>query len=80
MSTKGYFVNVPIVGYISVEVEAESEDEAMDLALDADFNLDFKSEKCELVEFDVVEYVSRGNVCSAPVFEVEIEDEWEIDE
>ena len=61
-----YLVTMPVVGYIEIEVEAQSKEEAWKVA---DSNIDVD----DIVEWDTVKHVSKGNVCfhPRPHFEVE---------
>lgn len=60
--SKKWEVSIPITGYITVEVEAESEQEAIELGLDSsDLTID------NIVEWKAHEYIAKGNVCYASV-------------
>lgn len=66
---KKYLVNLPITGYISIEVEAENEEMAIDKA--------FESEECNLdnlIEWEACESVCEGNVCYAILTDAEVEE------
>lgn len=66
---KKYLVNLPITGYISIEVEAKNEEMAIDKA--------FESEECNLdnlIEWEACESVCEGNVCYAILTDAEAEE------
>lgn len=67
-----YNVMLPVAGYVSCEVEAESEDEAIEKAKDVDFSTS------DIEEWNVYVDLMKGNVCQAEYVEAvaeEIEDE-----
>ena len=66
---KMYYVQLPVVGIIGFEIEAESEEDAIEKALNSD---QITSDNFE--EWDVVESVCKGNVCYAPLFDAEAEE------
>lgn len=55
-----YSVTLPIVGSVSVEVEADNEEMALAAALESD--IDFK----DVDQWEVLRRRCRGNVCSLP--------------
>ena len=63
---KNHTVLIPVTGYVSVEVKAESVDEAVDKAYE-EASLDK-----HLEEWDLHEKVVRGNVSYALLNEIEI--------
>lgn len=67
-----YNVTVPIVGYSTVFVEAESEEQAKEKTLDTCCNFDDKN--VDVVEIYGVESVVNGNVCSHPFLEIDVEE------
>lgn len=59
-SSKEYWVEIPITGYVIVEVEAESEQEAIEKAFaDPDITTD------DIEEWNTHEHITQGNVCYA---------------
>ena len=80
-----YLITVPLCGSISCEVETEEElinkDQAYDALLNAwnkasgDIRLTRKArdEGFELGEIEFLEQVTQGNVCYAPMMEMEFE-------
>lgn len=66
---KKYLINLPITGYISIEVKAENEEMAIDKA--------FESEECNLdnlIEWEACKSVCEGNVCYAILTDVVAEE------
>lgn len=55
-----YSVELPIVGWALVEVEADNEESAVNAALGGEITFD------DIQEWDAVRQVTRGNVCYAP--------------
>lgn len=76
---KTYLVTVPFAGSICVSVEAENEAAALEAAMNTDFILDCKEGSTnnwpEIVEFNLLKHIMRGDVCYAPLWEYEIEEE-----
>lgn len=79
--SKRYSVCLPVVGYISVEVSADTEEEALDEALNVGWSVDMSSSSAEghvdLCELEAMPHVTQGNVSYAPMNDydiVEIED------
>lgn len=64
-----YIVSIPLVGAIHIEVEAESEKAAYDAAWD---RYNSEGESAGDIEWELVDQVTTGNVCHAPLNEVEI--------
>lgn len=64
---KKFLVTLPVVGSVSVEVEAEDKADALEKAWEADF-------PSVPDEWDAVQRVTRGNVCYAPVNEAYAEE------
>lgn len=62
-----YGVNLPIVGYVYIEVEAENEQDAIDKALEAEW----KDE--DIQEEYTVEHVCSGNACYHPYADADAE-------
>jgi hypothetical protein len=56
---KRWAVSLPVSGYVSVTVNAETEDAAITAAL----NEDFRSE--DIIDWEVHRYLVKGNVCYA---------------
>jgi hypothetical protein len=66
---KKFSVNVPISGYINLEVKADSEEDAIEKALSSvDLNLD------NIVEWEGHEHLNEGNVCHAIFWNAEAEE------
>lgn len=64
---KKYFVEIPITGYVSVEIEANSKEEAIEKAWESpDLSLD------NVVEWEAHEYISKGNVSYAVRDEIDV--------
>jgi hypothetical protein len=63
---KRYSVDVPISGYINIEVEADTEEDAIRTALESD---DLKIDN--VVEWEAHEKICEGNVCNAIFWEAE---------
>lgn len=68
-----YIVVVPIVGYVSVNVEAVSEKEAKEKALD--ICCDFDHSDVDVQELYGVENVADGNVVNHPYWNLTVEEE-----
>jgi hypothetical protein len=63
---KKYSVDVPISGFINVEVEAEDKKDAIDKAFESeDLKLD------NIVEWEAHEHICEGNVCYAVLFDID---------
>lgn len=62
---KDFYVQLPMAGIISFDVEAETEEEAIEKALCSD---KLKIENID--EWDVFEHICEGNVCYAPLLDV----------
>ena len=80
-----HYVDIPIAGYISVEVETDSpsEKEAIQEALAADWgNCTFEigNEKIELCEIEQYEKLVEGNVCYTYHYDAEVTETIPIDE
>jgi len=66
---KKYIVNVPISGYIHVEIEAENEKDACEKVFDSeDLCLD------NIVEWETHEHICKGDVCYAVFCDIEAEE------
>lgn len=65
-----FYVEVPFAGYVSVEVEADSAEGAIDKAIEEACHLNISPSKdgigVEIMEWDVLHDIVRGNVCYAP--------------
>lgn len=69
---KKYEVNIPIAGYVSVLVDAEDKEGAKDAAFEkVEFQLVCAS-GTECVELDTYSKITQGNVCYAPLHQIEI--------
>jgi hypothetical protein len=62
-----YSVKLPISGYVLADVEAASEKEAIQKAMDHDFRL------ADIEEWQVMEYLSQGNISYASCNEASAE-------
>jgi hypothetical protein len=77
---KRYTITIPFAGYFNHTVEAESEYEALEMVHEVIGNHrmvpDKDSEEADMIEWDVYEELSRGNVnfVSVSKQKVEIED------
>lgn len=72
---KTYYVQVPIAGSLIFTVESEDEAAALDAVWNMDWSLNIETkESVELGEFELMEHVTRGNVCHAPLNSVDIEE------
>ena len=72
-----YEVQVPLVGSYWCRVEAETEEDAKEKALSAISIVDIKSDLKDF-EVDALEPMSQimnGNICYAPLWEIEIEEQ-----
>lgn len=67
-----YRVLIPVCGAIVVTVEAASSDEAKDKAFEENDWSATGSAKTEVLDFEAVESVAKGNVCYAPYRDIEI--------
>ncbi len=73
--SKEYLVTIPIAGAVNVVIEADSEAEAKEKALNVPFTCDIESEAgLELVEIDVYEKITSGNVMYAPYNNIKVEE------
>jgi hypothetical protein len=69
-----YFVRMPLMGVLTVTVEADSEAEAKEKALRADWALTMTSaDGVEIDECDVYRATGEGNVTYAPLNEISAE-------
>ena len=68
---KTYLLEVPIAGYMSVEVDAETEDEARQKALQAEFGWD------DIIEITAYERIAQGNVLNTSRNEIVVVSESE---
>ncbi|EPZ47610.1 hypothetical protein [Alicyclobacillus acidoterrestris] len=64
---KTYIVEIPLTGYVSVEVEAESEQEAIDRAFE-------EAQLEHIEEWDLHRQIVRGNVFSGLRNEIHVEE------
>lgn len=62
-----FTVGIPITGYISIEVEAESEEEAFEKAWESD-----KLTLENVEEWEAHEKVSRGNISYAVMADMQV--------
>ena len=65
-----YIVSIPIAGAIHVEVEAESQDEAIQEAWDR-VNEASEPEDVGELEWEYMNHITTGNVCHAPLNDIE---------
>ena len=70
-----YYVRVPLTGYVNVAVDAMSEKEAIAKALETEFQVSVEgNNNVEAGEgFSLLEEVTKGNVCYAPVTKVKVD-------
>jgi hypothetical protein len=54
---KKYGVEIPIAGYVYIEVEAENKEEAIEIALETEWSND------DIEELDTYNKLVEGNVC-----------------
>ena len=66
---KTYCVSIPIAGAIHIEVEAASSEEAKEKAWE---KINKDSEKAGEVEWEFFDHITEGNVCSAPLNDIEV--------
>ena len=73
---KVYQVTIPIAGSIYVDVEAEDEEEAKEKALNRSWSISLTSDdnSVSLGELEPLEHICQGNVCFAPVWDIEAEE------
>jgi len=71
-----YWVRIPFAGILDVEVEAETADQAKHLAFEqCTVQITPENESCTCSEFEVFEHLVQGNMCAAPLWEVEVQQE-----
>lgn len=71
-----FAVSVPVTMHISILVNAPDETAAKDLAFQADFGLEVigkDKDKVEIVEWETHSHVTRGNVYSGVINDIEVE-------
>lgn len=64
-----YLVSIPIAGAIHLTVEASSEEEAKDAAWE---KLNEEGESAGDVEWEYMDHLTEGNVCHAPLNDIEV--------
>lgn len=69
MKKKEYLVSIPIAGAIHINVTAKSEADAKEKAWEA---LNDKGEDAGEVEWEFMDAITEGNVCHAPLNEIEV--------
>lgn len=71
-----YSVNIPIAGFINVEVEAANKAEAKEKAMACSWRATFDGEKdgVELIELEAYEHLVQDRVCYVSVTHVEIDE------
>lgn len=75
MSNKSYWVNLPIAGVLSLNIEsAENEEDAIQQALETDFNISLSGSDMELTELESFDKLVTGNVVHAPLWEAEAQE------
>lgn len=74
---KNYLVKVPIVGAMTMIVEASSEKDAIQRGLTCQFMVEIEEDgtdfQPEVTEMDIVKDVTEGNMCYAPLFHAKAE-------
>lgn len=65
---KTYGVSMPVTGIMYKEVEAESEEEALSNFYESDLTIE------DLVDFDLNEHITKGNVFYGMLNSVDIEE------
>ena len=73
-----FVVRVPFAGYIATTVEAADASEAEEKALEAawDITLELTDPKSvDHWEYEMLSRIVQGNVCYAPLFEIEVADD-----
>lgn len=71
---KEYCVTMPATMSIHAYVEADSKEQAIEKAFNAEFTLEIKGKNIEIGEFETHDIICRGNVLSAVLNEVEVEE------
>lgn len=69
-----WIVDVPFVGYLSIEVKADTKEAAMDEAMEDPRSLGDHIEAGSLTQWEMVRQVTRGNVCYAPLNDISAEE------
>lgn len=67
-----FLVTVPLVGYSYVTVEAENEEEAKEIAYETCCDWE-EDENVELGELYGIDRVVEGNVCTHPLWNIDVE-------
>ncbi len=67
-----YIVSIPLVGAMHFEVEAQSKSEAKERAWDAYNESGGDPNDIGDIEWELVERVVTGNVCHAPLNDIEV--------
>lgn len=70
-----YSVQIPFVGFLSFEVDANSEDEAVEIGWLKAGDMAFTKQSINIgsPEWECVEEISRGNVLNAPLNELSVD-------
>jgi len=71
---KKYCVSIPATMAIHIYVEAETEEKAIEKAFEVEFTLNLDGLGVEIGEFETHHTVCRGNVLSAVLNSVEVEE------
>lgn len=69
MKKKTYIVSIPIAGAIHVQVNASSASDAKEKAWD---KINDEGESAGDVEWEFMDAITEGNVCHAPLNEIEV--------
>ena len=71
---KTYFVKMPITGYATINVEAESKEDATNkFFATANIHTDHNKSNVDEFVFEYTPHVCRGNVCLAELSDIEVE-------
>ncbi len=70
-----YEVKIPFAGYVIATVDAVGEDQAKDRAYElSGFSISFDHpDDADVGEVEMMDEITRGNVCSAPLNSISIE-------
>lgn len=71
MTKKYATVNIPITGYVTVDVEVEDGEDPIDKAMNSEISTD------DIADWNTTEAVVKGSVCYADLWYAEVVEEWE---
>lgn len=72
-----FAVSMPITMHVSILVEADDEEKAKAAAFEADFGFDVvgpSKDKVEIIEWEMHSHVTRGNVYSGVINDIDVEE------